>query len=507
MHNIDRRQLLKTTGVGAGIALGAGTTSMGGVAASTSSDSLSADTVETITTTSQSGSVAISEETTADFRQEAYAVSGDAITLQGEVDSTAGTWTSTNVDFGDVASLVESLDLQAVVSDVLAKLDLENSVDNLLLDDLLDDIITILDAPDWTQTQLNGLEVLITELIAEYAPDLSGVESFVVGLLENPDKATLETIIGFVLESGEIQEGDTLGDLLSQLGYTVADLEQTVLDAVAGLDPSSLLSSATIDIQTGEVSGEYDVATDLMTANLAQPTISVSYAGTDIITLDLPVDLTLTTGTSGSLTGSVNGSLDDSQVDIELVENEFVLGLDSLDIDQIVSDMNVEQVILDLLDSFGVTFNIDPADYDGIDLATIEEVIQAIDLDTELDFVDISATIDSLTFPSALGLDQLLVDESGRHALILNATVSGGAVLDIDPIGEGPPQDHDGDGKFEDVLGNGQQGGPFNVQGLFSNLNDPRIQNNAAAFNFSGKANPEQDGVTVFDVQALFNMS
>ena len=178
MHNIDRRQLLKTTGVGAGIALGAGTTSMGGVAASTSSDSLSADTVETITTTSQSGSVAISEETTADFRQEAYAVSGDAITLQGEVDSTAGTWTSTNVDFGDVASLVESLDLQAVVSDVLAKLDLENSVDNLLLDDLLDDIITILDAPDWTQTQLNGLEVLITELIAEYA-GVDPTETFV----------------------------------------------------------------------------------------------------------------------------------------------------------------------------------------------------------------------------------------------------------------------------------------------------------------------------------------
>ena len=71
----------------------------------------------------------------------------------------------------------------------------------------------------------------------------------------------------------------------------------------------------------------------------------------------------------------------------------------------------------------------------------------------------------------------------------------------IPPVGdfENPPADLDGDGRYEDVNGDGV----FNivdVQALFANLDDPVVQNNPDAFDFNG------DGVVnVVDVQRLFS--
>ena len=71
-----------------------------------------------------------------------------------------------------------------------------------------------------------------------------------------------------------------------------------------------------------------------------------------------------------------------------------------------------------------------------------------------------------------------------------------------DVTGDGSPaQDLNNDGLFEDVDGDGTFD-IFDVQALFDNLDSDAVQNNAAAFDFSGL---DPDEVTIFDVQALFN--
>lgn len=72
---------------------------------------------------------------------------------------------------------------------------------------------------------------------------------------------------------------------------------------------------------------------------------------------------------------------------------------------------------------------------------------------------------------------------------------------DLPPVaGDSPPQDLTGDDLYEDITGSGSLT-VVDVQVLFDNLDNEEIQNNAAAFNFSGTDSTE---VTVADVHALW---
>lgn len=77
------------------------------------------------------------------------------------------------------------------------------------------------------------------------------------------------------------------------------------------------------------------------------------------------------------------------------------------------------------------------------------------------------------------------------------------AIEDVPPpvVGTRRPQNPAGDGRFRDINGDGSVD-IFDVQLLFTNLDNPAIQDNAEYYNFSGE---EPDEVTIFDVQALFN--
>ena len=66
-------------------------------------------------------------------------------------------------------------------------------------------------------------------------------------------------------------------------------------------------------------------------------------------------------------------------------------------------------------------------------------------------------------------------------------------------VGESPPRDLNGDGRYRDIHGDGAFD-IFDVQALFDNLDSDAVQENAAAFDFGGKGG----AVTIFDVQALF---
>jgi phosphatidylserine/phosphatidylglycerophosphate/cardiolipin synthase-like enzyme len=71
----------------------------------------------------------------------------------------------------------------------------------------------------------------------------------------------------------------------------------------------------------------------------------------------------------------------------------------------------------------------------------------------------------------------------------------------FEPLARTPPKNILGDGLFRDVRGTGQFT-ILDVQALFDHLDDPTVQDNAWAFNFSGT---DPDEVTVVDVQALFD--
>ena len=64
-----------------------------------------------------------------------------------------------------------------------------------------------------------------------------------------------------------------------------------------------------------------------------------------------------------------------------------------------------------------------------------------------------------------------------------------------------PPRDIDGDGKYEDVRGNGDLS-ILDVQELFKNLDNPDLQANSELFNFQGDS---PDEVGILDVQALYD--
>jgi uncharacterized membrane protein len=67
-------------------------------------------------------------------------------------------------------------------------------------------------------------------------------------------------------------------------------------------------------------------------------------------------------------------------------------------------------------------------------------------------------------------------------------------------VTDSPPLDPDRDGLHDDVRGDGRTD-ILDVQALFTSLDDPALQKNAAAFKFSGVG----ENVSVVDVQALFN--
>lgn len=74
--------------------------------------------------------------------------------------------------------------------------------------------------------------------------------------------------------------------------------------------------------------------------------------------------------------------------------------------------------------------------------------------------------------------------------------------LIFDPIVEDPPQDLDGDGLFEDIIGDGNFTS-LDVDALFNNLWEDPVQQQSELFTFAGEA--LRDEVRIADVQALHN--
>jgi hypothetical protein len=66
-----------------------------------------------------------------------------------------------------------------------------------------------------------------------------------------------------------------------------------------------------------------------------------------------------------------------------------------------------------------------------------------------------------------------------------------------------PPKDPDGDGLYENVRG-GEGVSVLDVQALFNNLDNPKLQNNREYFSFAPSPTSFDDEISVLDVQSLF---
>jgi hypothetical protein len=123
------------------------------------------------------------------------------------------------------------------------------------------------------------------------------------------------------------------------------------------------------------------------------------------------------------------------------------------------------------------------------------------------------ATLANITLkvsePGAIGLSithaEVLADTKSYNlyrTALSNSTVTGIKETSPPPVSMGRlPKDPDGDGLYEDVNGDGLVN-TLDVQALFTNLDSPVVQQNAAAFDFS-PSGPSSE-VTVLDVQEFF---
>lgn len=113
----------------------------------------------------------------------------------------------------------------------------------------------------------------------------------------------------------------------------------------------------------------------------------------------------------------------------------------------------------------------------------------------------VNTTIPAGAISGDVTIEVQLYDESRTEVVAtdrVNLTMSAsGAPPDITGNGNAPT-DPDGDGVYEDVNGDGEVS-IFDVQALYSNIDDSTVQNNPSQFDING------DGeVSIFDVQTLF---
>jgi hypothetical protein len=483
MKQTNRRQLLKTTAAGTGIALGAGSASS---VAADSDVSTSQSVERSFTGTPSDGFVVIDGDNAQgdgsllgriDYAGEGITTSAE---IQGDVYSN-NTWESTSVTLPDLTDLL----LEIGVDTIIQQVDIPTLLQNVILDDLLDDLIEILKQLNPDQTQIDGIKTLAEELLA--GTSLSDFTSFILpildSLLNDPKKSDINQLLGLLVD---LEQVETVADLLSQLDLdgdgqpdiTPEQIEQQLLN----LDFNSLLGPLGIQATVSQISGDFDPSQGLVTAPISDPDISISFEGQEVTNLTLPLSVNLTTEQSGSMTGSASG-LESDSASVTLVENEFTLGLDG--IETLIKGIDFNSLLLDLLQS---------SDFSLGDL----------DLQSLLQDIDPNDLIGNLDLSQILGW--YITDESGRHYLELALDLEFGGGLPIPeplrPELPGPPQDSDGDGLYENVRGESGDPTARDVQELFNNLDNPEVQNNSEVFNFQGN---DPNKVSILDVQALFN--
>ncbi len=200
-----------------------------------------------------------------------------------------------------------------------------------------------------------------------------------------------------------------------------------------------------------------------------------------------PVDLDVEINVPGGLSGVL-----DREAGLMTVEGGLEIFLALSEFDNIDEDLSVA---LDIQDGTTLQSNSMVGDAEGLDT----QVASVVLVDNAYTVPATDTVVFGIDIDEVLGLPS---EDPGDNWFELGFDIVFEAFVTRPPpvVGETPPTSV-GDGQqYDDIDGDGEVT-VADVQALFDNLDSDVIQNNAAAFDFSGT---DSGRVTVFDVQALF---
>jgi len=265
-------------------------------------------------------------------------------------------------------------------------------------------------------------------------------------------------------------------------GLTVFEPAKFTVQSPSAPDPveGENLSVTAEITNTGDTTATQAVELAVPGVGTDSTTISLGSGGTTSVTLSVAtVD-----GDAGDYTATVSTDNDTATASVSVLA-DAAFNLDAVNVSQPVQGepVTVTVEVTNLGDVLGVQTV-------GLDLGLLGSD------STELSLGFGNTTNVTLSVPTSQG-------DYGTYTLnvsSLDDEVSAETEVYLPTLVDGPPQDIDGDGKYEDVRGNGGLS-ILDVQALFNGLDNDIVQNNSEAFRFY----EQLDTITILDVQALFN--
>lgn len=405
MERIDRRGLLKTTAAGTIVAAGAGTVSASQQLGNVSENSTG---LTDFSGVAETGAIAFDADSADDMTAFEPEDTETPLTIAGTIYDDA-TWEATSVEAPDAMNLIlAGLDTEALLEDVIRDLGLSDWIEDQDLDfvyGLMADVIGWLD--------------IDSDPILDFLEDELGIPGFLVDLVEpivedlvsDPDAETIKELFDLLANFDIIPELNNLSDLLDLVGLGDAtEIEDWIVDQVMALGADSvledLLDSVDIQINIADASGTYDPESELVTVNMTDVTLVVG-GDNGVFETQLPNGASFTSAESGALSGSA-ANLTDTVAEASVVDNEFVIGVDEIDTEDLVSALNVGTLIatlLELVDFLGWLEDLGVPSFiaDLLDDVDIVELLDALDIDLEEEF-DLAGA-----------LEDQLDDDAGRH--------------------------------------------------------------------------------------------
>ena len=398
MNQLDRRQLLKTTGAGAGIALGAGAASgrSGTVSSAAGIAENGPAVLSPFSATLTEGRLAVDEEIDGEFDDFTEFTGEDLeLAFDGEVLAN-GRWNAEaeDVTFPGLLELLPVLDLEGELAEFVDEFDLEEDVD---AEELFEGLITVVAALDLDgdaiRDPLDEIITLLTDELVGFPLGIEFIEDLGFEGLEEIDGyeegytfadwfnepelppllvlvANLDEILDELGDSLEVSTNDlpdgtpdpddvfqTLLNIVIDFTdfQTVDELQDELVIILEGLDIGELLAGlgddVQIEIETGGLSGAFDPRLGepvLVSARIDTLSIVADLGGEfgDSDPFEIDIETKATSGESGAREGSVD--FDTGEGEVTLVENEFVLGLDELDLVGLLEDLDLDDLIGDL---------------------------------------------------------------------------------------------------------------------------------------------------------------
>jgi hypothetical protein len=299
-------------------------------------------------------------------------------------------------------------------------------------------------------------------------------------------------------------DGDTLDLSVSGPSFATADDQNGTVTIAPGADTVGTYDvTVTVDDGNATTSESFALYVDEPdrdeTVVFAVNAGGGSYTATDGTTYQ--ADTNFTDGSTYSVTTGINDTEDDTLYQTERYGDPFsyTVGVEN----------GTYEVTLQFAEIFQGVADSDSPDSSGPTDGTNENdrlFNVSVEGEQRLTVYDIYSEVGSLnatekTYTVEVTDGQLTVE---FDAIYDNAKLSAMTVEAVDegpgPIGdfENAPTDPDGDGKYEDVNGDGSVN-VGDAQALFANTDDPTIQDNPDAFDFN-----DDGSVNVGDAQALF---